>query len=65
MFRIPAMLALIKQIIEPAISARTDTSMMVLRFSGHSAPKFPIIIPSELKFAKPHIANVVIAALRN
>lgn len=65
MFPIPAMLALIKQIIDPAIRARTDTSTMVLRFSGHSAPKFPIIIPSALKFAKPQIANVVIAALRS
>lgn len=59
------MLALMKQIIDPAMRARTDTSTILLRFSGHSAPKFPIIIPNALKLAKPQIANVVIAALRS
>ena len=62
---IPAMLALMKQIIDPAIKARTANSTMILRFSGHRPPKFPIIIPIELKLAKPQIAYVVIATLRS
>lgn len=59
------MLALIKQMIDPEIRPRTATSTMTDRFSGHNAPKFPIIMPSAPKFAKPQMANVVIAALRS
>lgn len=62
--KLPAILALMKQIIDPEIKARTATDVTVLRFSGDKAPRFPIIIPIELKFAKPQMANVVIAALR-
>lgn len=57
------MLALMKQMIEPEIKARTARAEKVLRFSGHMAPRFPIIKPKELKFANPQIANVHIAAL--
>lgn len=59
------MLALIKQMIDPEIKARTDTDVMILFFSGHMVPRFPIIMPNELKLANPQIANVVIAALRS
>lgn len=63
-FALPAMLALIKQIIDPEIRARTDISTITLRFSVHNAPKLPIIMPSAPKLAKPQIANVQIAELR-
>lgn len=53
-----------KQMIEPETKARIDTDVIILRFSGHIVPRFPIIIPSELKLANPQIANVVIATLR-
>lgn len=62
--KLPAILALMKQIIEPETKARIDTDVIILRFSGHIVPRFPIIIPSELKLANPQIANVVIATLR-
>lgn len=61
----PAMLAFKKQIIDPAIRARTATEVMTVLFSGDNVPKLPIIIPNELKLAKPQMAYVVIAELRN
>lgn len=63
-FKLPAILALMKQMIEPETKARIDTDVIILRFSGHIVPRFPIIIPIELKLANPQIANVVIATLR-
>lgn len=62
---LPAMLALMKQTIEPDIKARMDIVAIILLFSGHIAPRLPIIKPIEVKFANPQIANVVIAALRS
>lgn len=59
------MLALIKQMIEPEISARTDIDVIILFFSGHMVPRLPIIMPNELKLANPQMANVVIAELRS
>ena len=53
-----------KQMIDPEIRARTDTDVIMLRFSGHIVPRFPIIMPREPRFAKPQMANVVIATLR-
>lgn len=51
--------------IEPETKARIDIEVMTLFFSGHMVPRLPIIMPSELKLAKPQMANVVIAALRS
>lgn len=62
--KLPAILALMKQIMDPDIRARTDTEVMIFRFSGHIVPRLPIIMPNELKFANPQMANVVIATLR-
>lgn len=59
------MLALIKQMIEPAIKARTATDVIIGFFSGLIVPKLPIIIPNELKLAKPQIAKVPTAELRS
>lgn len=62
--KLPAILALMKQIMDPDIRARIDTDVMTLRFSGHIVPRLPIIMPNELKLANPQMANVVIATLR-
>lgn len=62
---LPAMLALIKQTNEPVTNARNESEATSPRFSGTSAPKPPIKIPNEHGFAKPQIANVVIAELRS
>ncbi len=59
------MLAVIKQIMLPETNALTATDVMSGLFSGHIALNEPIIIPNELGFANPQIANVAMAALRS
>lgn len=58
------MLAFKKQIIDPETNARTEIDVIMDLLSGHMAPKLPITIPNEQKFANPQMANVAIAALR-
>lgn len=53
---IPAMLAVIKQMIEPDTKARTATDVMLARRSGAIADKEAIIMPNELGLANPHTA---------
>lgn len=54
-----------KQTNEPVTNARNDNEAIILRFSGASALKLPIITPNELGFAKPQTANVAMAELRS
>lgn len=62
---IPAMLAVIKQIIEPDTNARNATAVMLARRSGAIADNDAIIMPNELGLANPHTAYVAIAELRS
>lgn len=57
------MLALMKQTKLPVINALNATDAITLRLSGDIELSPPIIIPKELGFAKPHTANVEMAAL--
>lgn len=61
----PAMLAVMKQMIDPATNPRNATSTMTDFFSGHIALSAPIITPTELGLANPQIAYVAIAELRS
>lgn len=54
-----------KQIMLPEMNALIATEVISGRFSGHIALNEPIIMPSELGLAKPQMANVAIAELRN
>lgn len=49
----------------PEMNALIATDVISGRFSGHIALNEPIIMPSELGLAKPQMANVAIAELRN
>lgn len=60
----PAMLAVMKQTMVPAITALNATAVMTERLVGAIADSDPIRIPNELGLAKPHTAKVAIAALR-
>lgn len=60
---LPAMLALIKHTKLPVINALIAADAITLRLSGDIELSPPIIIPNELGLAKPHTANVVMAAL--
>lgn len=53
-----------KHTMEPVIIARTANDEMLDLCAGHIVLKLPTIIPSDPKFAKPHIANVHIDADR-
>lgn len=57
----PAMVALIKLASDPAITALMPRRAISPRRLGAIPPKPPIKIAIELKFAKPHNANVMIA----
>lgn len=59
------MLAVKKHIIDPEKYPRTATRIISDLLLGANVPRVAIIIPTELGFAKPQIANVVIAELRS
>lgn len=61
--RSPAILAVIKHTIVPAMNARNATSVIDCRRFGAIADKAPIIMPMELGFANPQTAKVAIEAL--
>lgn len=59
------MLAVMKQIMEPAMNPRNATCVITRRFSGAIVLMVAIIMPSELGLANPQIAYVAMAELRN
>lgn len=61
---LPAMLAVIKHIIEPDTKALPTTDVTDDLLFGAIVQSIAIIIPTEQGFAKPHIAKVVMAELR-
>ena len=60
----PAMHAVMKEAIVPAISARNATVATSSLRDGASGPKQPIWIPIELTLAKPHNAYVAMISER-
>ena len=59
----PASAALIRLLSAPATSARRPRRAMTGRWLGARPPATAIWIAIELKFAKPHSANVTIATV--
>lgn len=59
------MLAVRKQIIEPATNPRIATAVITCRRSGAIELSDAIIMPNELGLANPQIAYVAIAELRS
>lgn len=63
--KILAILALMKQTMQPDMKARIDTLEMTVFCCGHIELIPPIKTPNDPGLANPHIANDAIAELRN
>lgn len=63
-YYLPAILAVMKHIMQPETKALPTTVVMESFLFGAIVQSIATIIPTEQGFAKPHIANVVMAELR-